>query len=109
MTSKQVVLRVPITELPMLVERKSKQMALNNKPEPLSLLIIDLSYQGYISSKIVTSLNNLKDFCPLCSSRRLHPQLKKLVVVGAQFSENETNKSSQQRLVDYQVGQHMTD
>ena len=54
-------------------------------------------------------LNNFKGFNPLCSSRRLHPQLKKLVVVGAQFSENETNKSSQQRLVDYQVGQHMTD
>ena len=54
-------------------------------------------------------LNNFKGFNPLCSSRRLHPQLKKLVVVGAQFSENETNKSSQQRLVDYQVEQHMTD
>ena len=36
MTSKLVELRVPITELPMLVERKSKQMALNDKPEPMS-------------------------------------------------------------------------
>ena len=43
MTSKPVVLRVPITELPMLVERKSKQTALNDKPEPMSLPINDLS------------------------------------------------------------------
>ena len=44
MTLKPVVLRVPITELPTLVERKSKQTALNGKPEPMSLPINDLSY-----------------------------------------------------------------
>ena len=43
MTSKPVVLRVPINELPTLVEGKSKRMALNNKPEPMSLPINDLS------------------------------------------------------------------
>ena len=37
MSWNQVVLRVPITELPMIVEQKSKQMALNDKPEPMSL------------------------------------------------------------------------
>ena len=44
MTSKPVVLRVLITELPTLVERKSKQTALNDKPEPVSLPINDLCY-----------------------------------------------------------------
>ena len=39
-----VVLWVPITELPMRVDQNSKQMALNNKPEPMSILINDLSY-----------------------------------------------------------------
>ena len=39
MTSKPVVLQVPITELPTLVEEKSKQTALNDKPEPISLPI----------------------------------------------------------------------
>ena len=43
MTLKPVVLRVPITELPRLVERKSKQTALNDRPEPMSLPINDLS------------------------------------------------------------------
>ena len=37
MKSKPVVLRVQITELPMLVERNTKQTALSNKPEPMSL------------------------------------------------------------------------
>ena len=36
------VLGVLITELPMLVQQKSKQTALNNKPEPMSLPINDL-------------------------------------------------------------------
>ena len=44
MTSKPVVLRVPITELPTLVKQKSKQTALNDKPELMSLPINDLSY-----------------------------------------------------------------
>ena len=45
MTAKPVVLRVSITELPTLVEQKSKQtMALNDKPEPMSLPINDRSY-----------------------------------------------------------------
>ena len=47
MTSKPVVIWVPITKLPMLVERKSKQTALNNKPKPMSLPINDLSYCKY--------------------------------------------------------------
>ena len=34
--------RVPITELPMLVEKKSKQTDLNDIPEPMSLPINDL-------------------------------------------------------------------
>ena len=44
MTTKPAVLRVPITELPTLVEQKSKQTALNERPEPMSLPINDLSY-----------------------------------------------------------------
>ena len=44
MTSKLVVLRVLMTELPMLVEQKSKQTALNDTPELMSLPINDLSY-----------------------------------------------------------------
>ena len=34
-------LQVPITELPTLVEQKSLQTALHNKPKPMSLLISD--------------------------------------------------------------------
>ena len=34
---------VPITELPTLVEKKSKQTDLNDTPEPMSLPINDLS------------------------------------------------------------------
>ena len=37
MTSKPVVLRFLITELPTLVEQKSKQVSLNDKPKPMSL------------------------------------------------------------------------
>ena len=36
--------RVPITEQPMLVDKKSKQTDLNDTPEPMSLPINDLSY-----------------------------------------------------------------
>ena len=42
MTLEPVALRILITELPMLVEQKSKQTALNNRPEPMSLPINDL-------------------------------------------------------------------
>ena len=49
MTSKLAVLRVPITELPMLVERKSKQTALNDKPELMSLPI---NYLSYLTTKL---------------------------------------------------------
>ena len=52
MTSKPVVLRVPITELPTLVERKSKQMALNDRPEPMSLPINDLSYPDILTQSM---------------------------------------------------------
>ena len=44
MKSKPVILRVPTTELPTLVEQKSKQTALNDRPELMSLPINDLSY-----------------------------------------------------------------
>ena len=44
MTSKPVVLRVPITELPTLVEQKSKQTALSDRPVPMSLPINDIPY-----------------------------------------------------------------
>ena len=40
MTSKPLEVRVPITELPTLVEKKSKQTYLNNKPEQMSLPIL---------------------------------------------------------------------
>ena len=43
MTLKLVVLRVPITELPTLVDKKSKQAALNDRLEPMSLPINYLS------------------------------------------------------------------
>ena len=43
---KPVVLRVPITELPTLVEWKSKQRALNDRPKPMPLPINDLSWSN---------------------------------------------------------------
>ena len=46
MSSKPLEVWVPITELPMLVEKKSKQTDLNGTPEPMSLLINDISYMG---------------------------------------------------------------
>ena len=42
MSSKPLEVRFPITELPMLVEKKSKQTDLNDTPEPMSLPINDL-------------------------------------------------------------------
>jgi hypothetical protein len=44
MSSKPLEVRVPITELPMLVEKKSKQTDLKDTPEPMSLPINNLSY-----------------------------------------------------------------
>ena len=44
MTSKPVVLPVSITELRTLVEQKSIQTALNNKSEPMSLPINNISF-----------------------------------------------------------------
>ena len=55
MTSKPVVLLVPITELLTLVERKSKQMVLNYKPEPMALPNNDLS----LSKSHFLSLDNM--------------------------------------------------
>ena len=46
MSSKPLEVWVTITELPMLVEKKSKQTDLNNTPEPMSLPINDLSYDS---------------------------------------------------------------
>ena len=43
MMSKPVALRVPITEISTLLERKSKRTALNDRPEMMSLPINDLS------------------------------------------------------------------
>ena len=57
MTSKLIVLRGPITELPMRVDQNSKQMALNNKPEPMSLPINDLS-QGEKYAKFAKKMVN---------------------------------------------------
>ena len=42
MSSKPLEVRVPITELPTLVEKKSKQTDLNDTHEPMSLPINDL-------------------------------------------------------------------
>ena len=53
MTSKPVALQVPITELPMLVERKSKQTALNDKLERMSLPI--MTY--YLLTRFTLDLN----------------------------------------------------
>ena len=46
MSLKPLEVRVPITELPTLVEKKSKQTDLNNTPEPMSLPINDISYSN---------------------------------------------------------------
>ena len=43
MSSKPLEVQVLITELPTLVEKKSKQTDLNDTPEPMSLPINDLS------------------------------------------------------------------
>ena len=43
MSSKLLEVRFPITELPKLVEKKSKQTDLNDTPEPIALPIYDLS------------------------------------------------------------------
>ena len=43
MSFKPLEVQVPITELPTLAEKKSKQMDLNGTPEPMSLPISDLS------------------------------------------------------------------
>ena len=42
MISKLVVLQVTITELPILVEKKSKQTDLNDTPQPMLLPVNDL-------------------------------------------------------------------
>ena len=73
MTSKQVVLRVPITELTTLVERKSKQTALNNRPEPMSLPINDLSsstFFGHLRWTIQDSKSKDK-----MDHQKLYPQI----------------------------------
>ena len=44
MSSKQVEVRVLITELHTLEEKTSKQTDLNETPEPMSLLMYDLPY-----------------------------------------------------------------
>ena len=50
MSLKPLEVRVPITELLTLVEKKSKQTDLNDTPEPISLTINDLSYSGRVFS-----------------------------------------------------------
>ena len=54
-------IRVPITELPSLVEQKSKQTALSNKPVPMSLPINDLSYPAVLlcTAKIGIALGRI--------------------------------------------------
>ena len=44
MSFKPLEVRVPITELPTLVEKKSKQTDLNGTPEPMSLPNNDLTF-----------------------------------------------------------------
>ena len=44
MSLKPLEVRVPITELATLVEKKLKQADLNDTPEPMSLPINDLPY-----------------------------------------------------------------
>ena len=38
MSSKSLEVRVPITETPTLVDKKSKQMDLNDTPEPMDVI-----------------------------------------------------------------------
>ena len=57
MTSKLVVLRGPITELPMRVDQNSKQTALRDKPKPMSILINNLS-QGEIYANFAKKIVN---------------------------------------------------
>ena len=59
MSSKPLEVRVLITELPTLVEKKSKQTDLNDTPEPMSLLINDLSYLLLIQSLFCCRLRQL--------------------------------------------------
>ena len=75
MTLKPVVLRVQITELPTLVERKSKQTALNNKPEQMSLPINDISQ---------TKMDNI--------DKRLNKKNKKNYVIFKTAPELAVNK-----------------
>ena len=59
MSSKPLEVQVPITELPTLMEKKSKQTDLKNTPEPMSLLINDLSYLLLIQSLFCCRLRRL--------------------------------------------------
>ena len=59
MSSKLLDLRVPITELPTLVKKKSKQTDLNDTPELMSLPINDLSYWSQPSAFLVGILEEL--------------------------------------------------
>ena len=67
MSSKPLKVRVPITELPTLVEKKSKKMDLIDTPEPMSLPINDLPYyylgpfKNYVD-KIMTFLTTCPPF-----------------------------------------------
>ena len=57
MSSKPLEVRVPITELPTLVEKKSKETDLNDTPEPMSLPINDLPYSAYHIEKLSSTTN----------------------------------------------------
>ena len=62
MTSRPLEVRVPITELPMLVEKKSKQTDLNDTPEPMSLPINDLPLVSInFKSQILSSYYDKKN------------------------------------------------
>ena len=50
MSSKPLVVWVPITELPTLVEKKSKLTDLNDTPKPMLLPINDVSYHRRLVS-----------------------------------------------------------
>ena len=51
MSSKPLEVRVLITELPTLVEKKSKQTDLNDTPEPMSSPFNDLPYKKSLALK----------------------------------------------------------
>ncbi len=59
---KVVEVRVPITELPTLVEQKSKQTDIDDRLEPMSLPINDLSYFLLFTFTCTSANNHVENF-----------------------------------------------